>query len=359
MKLLHVVPSYLPATRYGGPIYSVHGMCSALAQRGHSVQVITTNVDGSGTSAVPIGEPVVLDGVEIRYFPSPVLRRLYWSPNMGSELKAHVRRVDCVHLHSIFLWPTWAAASASRRCRVPYVVAPHGMLVKDLVHRKSRWVKRAWIRWIEKRNIEEAAALHVTSQIEANEAKAFGFRLPPIAMVPYGVDASGSKGGGTPSADLLQVLENPNIVLFLGRINWKKGLDRLIPALSRVPRATLVLAGNDEENYRPVLERLALRSGVGERIRFVGSVYGANKAALLSKAKLLVLHGASHDASAKQTFEVSPGDLLYWPPQYWHMGENSRDIAISINVDYMDGLGPKSKQLGAGCTHSEAGGEGS
>ena len=264
-----------------------------------------------------------------------------------------------MHVHSIFLWPTWAAASASRRCRVPYVVTPHGMLVKDLVYRKSRWVKRAWIRWIEKRNIEEAAALHVTSQIEANEAKAFGFRLPPIAMVPYGVDASGSKGGGTPSADLLQVLENPNIVLFLGRINWKKGLDRLIPALSRVPRATLVLAGNDEENYRPVLERLALRSGVGERIRFVGSVYGADKAALLSKAKLLVLHGASHDASAKQTFEVSPGDLLYWPPQYWHMGENSRDIAISINVDYMDGLGPKSKQLGAGCTHSEAGGEGS
>ena len=46
--------------------------------------------------------------------------------------------------------------------------------------------------------------------------------------------------------------------------------------------------------------------------------------------------GASHDASAKQAFEVRPGDLLYWPPQYWHMGENSRDVAISINVDYMD-----------------------
>lgn len=34
LKLLHVVPTYLPATRYGGPIYSVHGLCKALAAMG-------------------------------------------------------------------------------------------------------------------------------------------------------------------------------------------------------------------------------------------------------------------------------------------------------------------------------------
>lgn len=102
-------------------------------------------------------------------------------------------------------------------------------------------------------------------------------------------------GGKTPSADLLPALENPDIVPFLGRINWKKGLDRLIPALARAPRATLVLAGNDEENYRPVLEQLALQCGVADRIRFVGSVHGVNKAALLSKAKLLVLPSYSEN----------------------------------------------------------------
>ena len=295
MNLLHVVPSYLPATRYGGPIYSVHGLCSALVRRGHRVDVLTTNVDGPGTSAVPVDEPVSLDGVHISYFPSPVLRRLYWSPAMGAALKARVKRVDCVHLHSIFLWPTWATARVARRYSVPYVLAPRGMLVKDLVHRKSPWAKRAWIRLVEKRNIEQAASLHVTSQVEASEADAFGFNLPPVAIVPNGIDVSGSDGNETPSPELLRVLRDPNIVLFLGRISWKKGLDNLIPALSRVPQATLVLAGNDEENYQPALEQLALRCGVGERVRFVGSVQGADKAALLRSAKLLVLPSYSEN----------------------------------------------------------------
>ena len=51
-------------------------------------------------------------------------------------------------------------------------------------------------------------------------------------------------------------------MLFLGRLNWKKGLDRLIPAMQQVTNADLLIAGNDEENYRPELEALARRCGV-------------------------------------------------------------------------------------------------
>jgi hypothetical protein len=63
MRLLHVVPTYLPATRYGGPIFAVHGLCRALAARGHAVEVFTTSIDGPRDSAVPHGVPVTLDGV--------------------------------------------------------------------------------------------------------------------------------------------------------------------------------------------------------------------------------------------------------------------------------------------------------
>ena len=54
MRILHVVPTYLPARRYGGPIVAVHGLCKALAARGHDVAVITTNVDGDATLDVPV-----------------------------------------------------------------------------------------------------------------------------------------------------------------------------------------------------------------------------------------------------------------------------------------------------------------
>ena len=61
MRLLHVVPTYVPAWRHGGPIRAVHGLCRTLAVRGHEVTVFTTDVDTGG--AVPVGRAVPLDGV--------------------------------------------------------------------------------------------------------------------------------------------------------------------------------------------------------------------------------------------------------------------------------------------------------
>ena len=94
MRILHVVPSYLPAVRYGGPIFAVHGLCRALAARGHEVQVFTTNIDGPGVTSTPIATPVDLDDVQIQYFPCPLLRRLYWSPALGRALHREVDKFD-------------------------------------------------------------------------------------------------------------------------------------------------------------------------------------------------------------------------------------------------------------------------
>src|SRR6266566_4584377 len=149
MRILHVVPSYLPAVRYGGPIFSVHGLCRALAARGHHVEVLTTNVDGSKDSAVPLGVPVSLDGVHVSYFPSKFLRRLYWSPPLERAISGKISNFELVHVHSVFLWPTWAAAQSAKKARVPYLVSPRGMLVKSLIERRSRLIKSAWIKLIE------------------------------------------------------------------------------------------------------------------------------------------------------------------------------------------------------------------
>src|SRR5262245_46752372 len=114
MRILHVVPTYLPAVRYGGPIFAVHGLCRALVSRGHEVEVVTTNINGSENSAVPIEVPVELDGVQVRYFPSRLLRRLSWAPSLARVLRQQISTFDLVHLHSVFLWPTWAAARSAR-----------------------------------------------------------------------------------------------------------------------------------------------------------------------------------------------------------------------------------------------------
>ncbi len=294
MRILHVVPSYLPAVRYGGPIISVHGLCKALAGRGHEVHVFTTNVDGESESAVPVGVPVGLNGVKVWYFPVPGLRRLYWSPRMKAALAEQTAGFDIVHTHSVFLWPTWAAARAAARHQVPYILAPRGMLVRDLVRRKSRWLKSAWIRLIESRNIRDAASIHVTSPLEAQELRRFDFRLPAVDVVPNGVDLANPADASAAGA-AMQALTAEAYLLFIGRINWKKGLDRLIPALAHMPGMRLLIAGNDEEGYQPVLEALAARHGVAPQLRFLGPVYGADKALLLERASALVLPSYSEN----------------------------------------------------------------
>lgn len=277
MRILHVVPTYLPATRYGGPIYAVHGLCRALAARGHDVTVFTTNVDGDSESDVPLDAPVLLDGVRVRYFASS-LRRLYVSPAMRRALH-DLRGFDLVHAHSVYLWPTFAASRAAARQGVPYVISPRGMLVPALIARRSRLVKSAWIRLIERRNFARAAAIHFTSQREWDDARRVHVPLPNPFVVPNGIDL-------VPRPD---VPRDAATVVFLGRLNWKKGLDRLIAALP--PGATLVIAGNDEENLTPKLRALA----AGRDVRFVGPLYGAEKWELLARATVFALPSLSEN----------------------------------------------------------------
>lgn len=294
MKVLHVVASYLPARRYGGTIVSVHGLCKALAARGHQVQVYTTSVDGASNSAVPHGVPVTIDDVTVHYFESRHLRRIYRSPELGQALRDHVHEFDVVHTHAIYLWPLWTAARAARRAGVPYVVSPRGMLEKDLIAQKSTLLKASLIAFIEKQTLEGAAAIHVTSRREAEEAADFGFNLPTVREVPNGV-AMESSSDVAISPGIAALVNGAPFVLFVGRINWKKGLDRLIAALPHAGEVRLVIAGNDEDDYQPTIEALATAAGVRDRVVFAGTVLGADKAALVTGARALVLPSYSEN----------------------------------------------------------------
>ena len=117
MRILHVVPTYYPAVRYCGTIRAVHELARAQVGRGHDVHAFTTNVDGPGSSDVPLGVPVNMDGVKVWYFSTGAGRRIYRSPAMGHALDDALPRFDIAHLHSVYLWPSTKAARASMASR--------------------------------------------------------------------------------------------------------------------------------------------------------------------------------------------------------------------------------------------------
>jgi len=288
VRILHVVPTYLPATRYGGPIHSVHGLARAQAALGHEVHVATTSVDGPSDSPVPLGHPVDLDRVSVWYFRSPALRRLYWAPSMARYYSRQMPAFDVCHLHSVFLWPTNRAARSAARAGVPYVVSPRGMLDPDLIRQRSRLLKTAWIQLVEKWTIEHAAVVHFTSRLELQACDALGLRPRSTSVIPNGFDAGDVQASASPSAAA-------PYVLYLGRVTWKKGIDRLIRAMASLPDLRLVVAGNDEESLTPALQALASELGIGDRVTFPGAVAGAAKWDLLRAARCMVLPSRSEN----------------------------------------------------------------
>jgi len=297
MRILHVIPTYLPAVRYGGPIFAVHGLCQALVARGHEVEVFTTNLNGAGKSAVPIDTPVTLDGVQVRYFSSNFLRRLSWSPSLARALTLELGAFDLVHLHSVFLWPTWAAARLARKSGVPYLLSPRGMLVKELIERRNRIVKAAWINLIERSNLERAAGIHVTSELEATELRRFNLQLPQVSVIPNGVDELEGVSGAQPSEDVREIISGKQpLVLFLGRISWKKGLDRLLNAFALANRGELAIVGPNDEGLIRQLRRLAEELQISDRVRFLPrTVLGSDKEFLFAAAQVFVLPSYSEN----------------------------------------------------------------
>ena len=333
MRLLHIVPTYLPALRYGGPIRSVHALCRELAVRGHDVHVFTTSVDGNGDSDVPLGRPVDLDGVKVTYFPSRHLRRLYWSPEMRRALARTVPTFDLVHLHAIYLWPMWAGARVARRARVPYVSSPRGMLAPELVRRKSRLIKNAWLALIERRNLERSAALHATSSGEAADIRRLGWSLPPVSVIPHGVDDPEAVVEKMLSDDVAVATAQGGYVLSFGRINWEKGLDRLIGALPLSPAVRVVIAGDDCEGHAASLSDQARRLGVSDRVTLLARhVGGTDKERLFDRAACFAMPSLAENFGLA-AFEAMRRGLSVLVTQEVGMSEIVRKADAGIVVE--------------------------
>lgn len=290
LRVLHVAPYYLPAFRYGGPVRSVHGLAAATAALGHEVHVYTTNIDGDASIDPPDDVPVVRDGVQVSYFAAGLGRRVFRAPDMGPALEASVASFDVVHIHCVWVWPTIVAAAAARRYGSPYVLAPRGMLVRDLIRRQSNLAKRAWLALFDRRNVMDAAAIHVTADSEAADLVALGLTHPRVRVVPNGVEPPAQTLSAEATRAIAAVAQGAEpYVLFLGRVAWKKGLDRLVAAAERLPGAKIVVAGYDENGYLAVVKNLVAKAAISDRVSFVGPVEGASKWALIRNARCLVL----------------------------------------------------------------------
>jgi glycosyltransferase involved in cell wall biosynthesis len=291
LRILHVIWGL--AARYGGPPQVCQELCQELARRGERVTIYTTNIDGPSESDVPLERPVWINGVEVRYFPVQAPRRYALSWPLAGALRRAIPEQDIVHIHMLYNFPSTVAAHYCRRAHVPYLVWPHGAL-DPYLFRRHRGRKRVYERLFEWRNLNQAAAIHFTAREEEELVRPLGLQARGV-IVPPGVHPDRYVDGPGRAAflDAWPETRGRRVVLFLGRLNFKKGLDILARAFAELARRRedvhLLLAGPDDDGYGRTVRGWLEAEGVLHRCTFAGMLVGPRKLAALANADVFVL----------------------------------------------------------------------
>ncbi|MBR8837759.1 MAG: hormogonium polysaccharide biosynthesis glycosyltransferase HpsP [Stigonema ocellatum SAG 48.90 = DSM 106950] len=296
MRILQIVPSI--SLIYGGPSQMVLGLAPALARLGVEVTVLTTDSNGDIDQKpldVPLNRPVEQDGYQIIYFRCAPFRRYKFSLDLLKWLNRHAQEFDLAHIHALFSPLSSAAATICRQQKLPYILRPLGTLdPSDL--RKKRQLKQLYAAILERPNLAGAAAIHFTSVQEAKISERFGVSTRDL-VIPLGVipPQSPLKKEGLMKRSQLGVAEGVPLVLFMSRIDPKKGLNLLIPALEKLLDIGLnfhfVLAGTNPQdpNYEEKIKFQIQASPLQSHTTITGFVTGELKRSLLQAADLFVL----------------------------------------------------------------------
>jgi glycosyltransferase involved in cell wall biosynthesis len=174
---------------------------------------------------------------------------------------------------------------------VPYVITAHGMLDPWSLSQRSL-KKRLYMLLRLRRNLNRAAAVHFTTDIERDLTGPLHIKAPAI-VEPYCLDLSEFNqlpARGSFRKKFPQVGDR-KIVLFLSRLHPKKGLDLLIPAFAHANAkdSVLVLAGPVDPDYEAELDRLIEQHGLRDRVVKTGMLYNGTRVAALTDAELFVL----------------------------------------------------------------------
>jgi glycosyltransferase involved in cell wall biosynthesis len=268
----------------------VLGLSKALAAADVNVTILTTNSNGDAGQpplAVPCDRPIVQEGYQIRYFNCSPFRRYKFSLNLLNWLYRNAHVYDLAHIHALFSPVTSMAAAIARQQKLPYILRPLGTLDPADLEKKQK-LKKAYASVLEAPNLAGAAGVHFTTDQEAKISQRFGAQTRDF-VIPLGV---------TPSSQLVRSPDRSNPVpklLFMSRLDQKKGLDLLLPALEQLLREGLqfqfVLAGSNAQDpaYEAEVRSRIETSILKDHTELTGFVSGDRKVSLLQSADLFIL----------------------------------------------------------------------
>lgn len=290
MKILMLTP-YLGST-YGGTSKMVTELVQEVGRFDGSVDLITTNANGADHLEVPLNIWIDQQGYRVQYFSCWHRNDFIVSSSLISWLFKNIVNYDVVHTHTIFSPLISITHWICQFHRIPYITTPHGMLEPWALSYKA-WKKRLYYFLIERPAIQQASAIQGLASSEVNNIKSLNIKVP-IILVPNGIHRREFETISDSNIFYKQfpATQNKTLILFLGRIDPKKGLDLLAPAFAKIhqqfPQTHLVVAGPDSIGFLPTTRNYFARAGCLDAVTFTGMLTGSIKQAAFAAASLYV-----------------------------------------------------------------------
>lgn len=202
------------------------------------------------------------------------------------------KKADLLHLHGLWMYPSYVCLKYVQKYKVPYVISPRGMLDEWAINNSNIKKKLALLLY-EANNISKCSIIHALSETEAKSIRSLGFKNK-ICVIPNGVNLP----------DDLKIkpkLDNrEKNLLFLGRIHPKKNLENLIHAWvkffkdnKKSGQWNLLIAGWDQLGYESKLKQILNTYNNNINVKFLGPKFGAEKSTLLSMVDAFILPSLS------------------------------------------------------------------
>lgn len=282
MKILHVIPYFVPAWDYGGPLQACYWLSRQLIARGHEVVVYTTDTLNAKNRIRESEE--VIDGIKIRRFKNlsntiAYAHNISIPPGMFLAVKKEIKNFDIIHMHEYRTVQNLFFHHYAQKYAIPYVLQAQGSVPRTMGKEGLKYIYD-WL-WGYKL-LKDASKLIAVTETEIGQYHNMGVCEDKIEIVPNGIDASlfenlPSRGEFRKKYGLT---DNQKIILYLGRIHKIKGLDLLVKAFAGMTKelgdTKLVVVGPDD-GYLPALKELIKKLKIEETVLYIGPLYGRDK----------------------------------------------------------------------------------
>ncbi len=296
LKIAQIVSTPPFAWATGGCARVTYDLSRALANLGHSVDILSTDLSDPSHHRAPRKNPEIVGGVRIFNFPCLSHRlawkyKFYFSPRLLLYLKKHLCEYDVVHLQDLISPLAIATVKYCIRYDLPYVLTTHGSLPWL---QEPRLINRIYADLYADRILKNASRIFVLNPTEAEICKSFGIDSGQIEIIPNGLNISEYKS--LPQIGLFKsrfgIPMDRKIVLYLGRLNESKGIDLLVSAYSdvvkEVKNTQLVIAGPDDGYLGKLIEQIN-ELGICDNVVFTSFLSSDDKLTALVDADVLVI----------------------------------------------------------------------